>query len=145
MSKKHLLVTVFFIFLIGYINAQTFDLRHYSDFRSGFRGVAAAIYIDNIRYTDIEISDIELDEIMEEFFEEMFESQGRSVYRITRNNQWLARQALNEWDLEYGDIFLIVVAEHRFSETALVMIALVESNGEDFRWWARIMSDMDFE
>jgi len=143
MNKKRLLLIIIFLFFNGLLSAQTFNLRHYSDFRNGFRGVATAMYIDNIRDVDLEYAD--LDEMMQEFFDEIFEDRGRRVDRITRNNQWLARQALNEWDLEDGDIFLIVCAENRFSETVLVLIALIEEGGENFRWWARTLSMSDLE
>ena len=129
----------FFVFSIsGYVYAQDFNLRHYSDHRNGFRGVASAIFINN--FGEIDLS--ELDERMLKFWDEIG-IPGRSVDRITRNNYWLARQALNEWDIKDGDLFLIICAESRVSEEALLMIALIENRGENFRWWGRIVSMRD--
>jgi len=145
MNKKYLIFPIIFLFVYGALSAQTFDFRHYSDVRNGFRGVATAIFIDNISDVDLEDENFDLDERMWEFFDEMFESRGRNVDRITRNNHWLAQQALNEWNLEERDIFLVLCAENMRAETILVMLVLIDANGEDFAWWGRVMSTRDFD
>ena len=141
MYKKYLFIALLIMFQHNFLNAQNFNLRNYSDHRQGFRGVATAIFVDNIADIICEIPDYELEEMMLEYLEEIFGSRGRLIDRITRNNQWLARQALNEWDLENYDIFFVITAEHRFADSALIMIVLIEDNGASFRWWGRVVSE----
>ena len=140
--KKRFIFFVFLLSLTGLMNAQNLNLRSYSDIREGFRGVAIAVFVENIEDVINEISYSEMDEFMLEYLDEMFPEQGRNVDRLTRNNQWLARQALNEWDLEKNDIFIVICAENRYADSAIVMMVLINEDGESYRWWARVLTGL---
>ena len=145
MNKKYIIFSYIFIISVGLLNSQDLNLKYYSDPRNGFSGVATAFFIDNVRDIISEHTDSEWGVMMNNYLDDNYGSRGRTVDRLTRNNQWLSRQALNEWDLEYGDVFVIYCGESRFAQTALVLITIIGEGEEIYRWWGRIISMADFE
>jgi hypothetical protein len=137
---------VFFIFSINeFANAQNFDLKYYSDYTNGFRGVAVAVYLDNIGADNLGLERSELNDIIAEFFEEIFPSTGRTIDKLSRNNYWLCQQALNEWNTEAGEIYMIICADNMYSDDCIVIIAMIENGRGAFSWWGKTVSTKDLE
>jgi len=140
-------IKIFFIIIIfsinGFASAQNFDLKYYSDYTNGFRGVAMAVYIDNIGVNNLELETSELNNLMTEFFEDFFPSTGRTIDKLSRNNYWLCQQALNEWDIEEGEVYMIICADNMFSEDILIIIAIIENSVGSFKWWGKTISTRD--
>jgi hypothetical protein len=130
MKKKYIIILfiLLFISLSGNIYAQNSNLKYYSSFSEGFRGYAVAMHITE---DQIEI----IDEIL---------TKGRAVERLTRNNLWLVRQALNEWDIEEGDLFIVFCANNLWDNDGIMVIVNIENDGT-FTWIARLISEGDFD
>ena len=140
---KTKILIVFIIFSInGLVSAQSSNLKRYSDYRNGFRGVAAAEYIGTIKEINSESSEINVRmlEVLEKF-----PPTGRTFDKISRNNYWLCQQALNEWDIKEDEVYVIMCADSMYAENAIIVIALIGNNGESFSWWGKTISINDSE
>ncbi|QQO07654.1 hypothetical protein [Breznakiella homolactica] len=137
MSKNVLFLCIFFLATNGFLAAQNSEIKQYSDPINGYSGVAAAEYIDNYSDELSEYTDKEFDDLMQEYFEEMLGSDGKAIDKISKNNYWLCQQALNEWDLEDGELYLVVCADNMYSTDPFVFLIIIEDSGESFKWWGR--------
>jgi hypothetical protein len=139
--KTKLSFAVFFLLINGFAHAQNFDFKHYDstldgDYKSNYSGYAVAIYI-----TNKELNDEQFGEMIEnEFF-----SKGREIDKLTKNNFWLCWKALDEWNIEEGETYMIICADNLYSDDCIMIIATITDNGESFDWWGIAISRKDLE
>lgn len=65
-----------------------------------------------------------------------------AVSKLTKNNNWLFRQAMNEWDYEKGEVYFIVCYESKQSSNGLLFFTIVRAE-DDFSWIAYIINEYD--
>lgn len=82
--------------------AQNLDLKDYWDYDTGFKGVAAAVFVGKFNDDGFERK---LDS-----FKEKIPDSANSISKITKNNRWLCKQALNEWEYEKDECYLVLCA-----------------------------------
>ncbi len=100
------------------------------DFTSDYSGVALSLYLNNSELEDIDNN---------------IYSMGRDLDKLTKNNFWLCWKALNEWDIEDGETYLIVCAASMYSQDYIMIIATIEDGGQSFCWWGKSISNKDLE
>jgi hypothetical protein len=137
--KIKFLITIFFVLVNGFLYTQNIDLKRYSsimdgDYENDYRGYAVAIYIEK------DVNDEELD-----FIKDTLSSVGRDISKLSNNNLWLCWKALGEWDIEDGEVYLIFCADSPYPDNGILIIAIIEDNGESFRWWGKFVSEKDFK
>jgi len=132
--------TIFFILIISFsisiANAQTLDLKFYSsiqdnDYENYFSGYAGAMFLGDSSTID--------DEKIAEF-KSYFPDNIQIVQKLNKNNKWLYKQAIGEWDYEIGEFYIVLCTDSPFSTNGIFL--LVEIIGYDqFEWWAFILSE----
>lgn len=135
--KKKILVYLTLLFLIStFIFAQTTDLKRYSDYNKNFSGYAVAIYQDNLMKRDI--SDKDFYEVLTEKLNPKLST----VEKLTKKNNWLFRQAINEYDYEKGEVYIVVCGDSLSSTEALMFFVYVKGK-DDFVWKAYHFNEDD--
>ena len=119
--------------------AQNTDLKYYSsildgDYDNNFEGVAAAIFLGDSTEVD--------DEMIEEF-KNKFPEDIRNISKLTRNNLWLCRKALNEWDYKKGEYYLVICADNAYATEVIVLLVTITGK-DDFTWWGKVITEKDF-
>lgn len=126
--------TVFFVFILvlitGFLSAQTNDPQFYSDYSTGFRGYSVAAYFTEEQGENalLNLADV-----------------GTYVQKMTRRNKWLCEQALNEWDTEPSEYYLIFCIDSVTSENVLITLAMIKEDGESFDWVAKVLTMEEVE
>ena len=141
MKKKICILFVFiFIFSIQ-VFAQNTDLKYYSDYNNDFSGYAVAVYYGNINELETPASEQEfMDLIIEKCSDKM-----TRILKLTKKNNWLYKQALNEWDYEKGEVYAVICAESKYAQEGILFFVIVKGKN-DFLWTAySINTDMDFD
>lgn len=139
MKKKIILIFLLFSFISLYSFAQNTDLKYYSDWTKDFSGYAVAIYQGNLN--DLEDMDDN------DFFDYVADKIGdrlEPVKKLTKKNNWLYQQALNEWDYEKDECYIVMCADSPYSKEALIFFVIIKGKN-DFSWQAYNfkLSDMD--
>lgn len=135
---KRKLIIIFSLLLTS-INCftQNAEPKHYLDSSKGFSGYATAIFLGNLS---------ELDNTgAEDFFEMISDEIGdklTAVSKLTKNNNWLFRQAMNEWDYEKDEVYLTICSESKQSSKGLLFFIIVKGE-DDFSWIAYIINEDD--
>lgn len=127
---KNICFTFLFV-LVGvqttHLFAQELKLKYYSDFSSGYSGVAIATYIEK-------------SEVQEFKNKIASDPNTRSIDKLTKNNSWLAWKALGEWDYKPGETYLIMCAENQWSKNAVVLLVTISNDGKSFDYWGWVVS-----
>lgn len=135
---KRKLIIIFSLLLTS-INCftQNAEPKHYSDYLKDFSGYAAAIFLGNLS----ELNNIGEDEFLEMISDEIGDKL-TAVSKLTKNNNWLFRQAMNEWDYEKGEVYFVVCYESEQSSNGLLFFTIVRAE-DDFSWIAYIINEDD--
>lgn len=134
--KKRVLLVIFITMLIGTkVFAQNFDLKSYSDYSQGFSGAAAALFLGEMDAEFQSDYDAKLDLLSEQLTE---------VKKLTKNNNWLLKKAMNEWDFQKNEIYLVFLAESRYSDNGIILFVQVDARDHYiWRGWTITEDDAD--
>ena len=128
MKRIGIVVAVFFI-AVQAICAD--EAKYYSDWKTGYKGYAKAEYIgkgDTERYLEEvrkNVEEIDSDD----------ESEVADILKLTKEDLWLCRSALSEYELEDGEIYGIYWYRTPDSDTAKMLIAVIKNNGKSFDYY----------
>ncbi|BDC93650.1 flagellar basal body-associated FliL family protein [Treponema bryantii] len=134
--KKILSILSLILFLSFSTFAQNTNLKYYSDYTKDFSGYAVAVYQGTLK--DLGITE-------KEFFDRISETIDDTippVQKLTKKNNWLFRQALNEYDYEKDEIYIVACAESVYSSEALIFLVLVKGKN-DVTWRAYNLKEDD--
>ena len=134
--KKYLFSFLFVLFFSAGCFAQNEDMKHYSDASMNFDGWAAAEYIGNIDELEESVSD----EDMCEFLVDAFSSRLEQVTKLSKNTNWLFRQAMEEWDYEPHECYVVLCTDDEYSVEG-IMICVVVNEEKDFLWRAFMVDE----
>ena len=129
MKRVGIVFAVFFIAVQVICANEPF--KYYSDWETGYKGYAEAEYIgkgDAERY---------LEEIKEKFQKAELDGEYdvSDILKLTKEDLWLCRSALSEYDLEDGEIYCIYWYHTPDSDTAKMLIAVITDNGKSFDYY----------
>lgn len=136
MKKKNLVCLTLPFLICTFIFAQTTDLKRYSDYDKGFSGYAVAVYQDNLLNRNI--SDKDFYDILTEKLDPKL----TPVEKLTKRNNWLFRQAINEYDYEKGEVYIVVCGDSLSSTEALMFFVYVKGK-DNFVWKAYTFKEDD--
>ena len=133
MKRIGIVVAVFFI-AVQAICAGDFDFKYYSDWETGYKGYAKAEYIgkgDAERYLE------ELEKAKEELQKVYLDGKYdvSDILKLTKEDLWLCRSALSEYDLEDGEIYLVYWYRTPDQDTVKFLIAVINDNGNSFDYY----------
>ena len=116
--------------------AQNSQMKHYSNLSRNFDGWAAAEYIGNINELEESISD----EDMCEFLVYMFSPRLEQVAKLSKNTNWLFHQAMEEWEYEPHEFYIVLCTNDEYSEEGIMICAVVNEEN-DFLWCAFLIDE----
>lgn len=116
--------------------AQNTQLKRYSDSSMNFDGWAAAEYIGNL----VELDDSMTDELMCEFMVEKLSPFLKQVTKLSKNTTWLFHQAMEEWEYEPHEFYIVLCTNDEYSEEG-IMICVVVNEEKDFLWRAFMVDE----
>ena len=128
MKRVGIVVAVFFIAVQAICAGEA---KYYSDWETGYKGYAEAEYIgkgDTERYLEEvrkNVEEIDSDD----------ESEVADILKLTKEDLWLCRSALSEYDLEDGEIYGIYWYRTPDSDTCKMLIAVIKNNGKSFDYY----------
>jgi len=122
---------VFAVFFIAVQAICAGEAKYYSDWETGYKGYAKAEYIgkgDAERY---------LEEIKEKFQKAELDGEYdvSDILKLTKEDLWLCRSALSEYDLEDGEIYLVYWYRTPDQDTVKFLIAVIKDNGKLFDYY----------
>ena len=100
MKRIGIVVAIFFI-AVQAICADDFDLKYYFDWETGYNGYAKANYWRKGDVTQ------DLEDLEKDSGEGLDEYEISDLLKLTKEDLWLCRSALSEYDLEDGEIYFI--------------------------------------
>ncbi len=111
---------IFFIILFSsvlYSFSQDFNPKYYSDYSKGFDGVAVAVFIgiDGEENTSIKIEEIK----------NRISSLGIATTKLSKKNKWLLEQALNEWEYEKDEYYIVMCADNMYSSDCIILFVKI--------------------
>ncbi len=111
---------IFFIILFSsvlYSFSQDFNPKYYSDYSLGFDGVAVAVFIgiDGEENTSIKIEEIK----------NRISSLGIATTKLSKKNKWLLEQALNEWEYEKDEYYIVMCADNMYSSDCIILFVKI--------------------
>lgn len=121
---KKILFALFFAF-VATAFAQNFDLKDYWDFDTGYNGVAASIFVGNFK-------DDGFKEKLDAFMQKIPTS-ANVISKMNKRNRWLCQEALNEWEYEKDECYIVLCAESRFAHDCILLIVKIIGK-DDFDW-----------
>lgn len=146
--KKIYIICFLHLLFISNCFAQNTELKYYSDYSQDFSGYSVAIYYGNYLDAELNVADEEdfLD-ILDESFQSRLEENVQDVNliplsKLTKNNDWLFRQALNEWDYEEGEVYGVICTDSMFAKSEILLIVVIKGEN-DFLWRAFLMNEND--
>lgn len=146
--KKIYIICFLYLLFISNCFAQNTELKYYSDYSQDFSGYSVAIYYGNYLDAELNVADEEdfLD-ILDESFQSRLEENAQDVNliplsKLTKNNDWLFRQALNEWDYEEGEVYGVICTDSMFAKSEILLIVVIKGEN-DFLWRAFLMNEND--
>lgn len=135
--KKYVCSFLLMVFLISVgCFAQNTQLKRYSDSSMNFDGWAAAEYIGNLA----ELDDSMTDELMCEFMVEKLSPFLKQVTKLSKNTNWLFHQAMEEWEYEPHEFYIVLCTNDEYSEEG-IMICVVVNEDKDFLWRAFMVDE----
>lgn len=140
--KKIYIICFLHLLFISNCFAQNTELKYYSDYFQDFSGYSVAIYLENYLDEELNVAGEEeeflevLDEYIQSFLEENVQDINLTpLSKLTKNNDWLFRQALNEWDYEEGEVYLVACTDSMFAKSGILLIVVIKGEN-DFLWRA---------
>lgn len=138
--KKKLFSIFCILFLVGVNSfAQNTDPKFYSDISNGFSGYSVALYLGNLK----DLDSISPDEFFERVSDKL-DNDFSPIRKVTKNNNWLFRKAINEWEYEKNEVYVVCCADSKYSDSALVFFVVTKGK-DDFKWVAYNFNETDFE
>ena len=138
--KKKLFSIFCILFLVGVNSfAQNTDPKFYSDISNGFSGYSVALYLGNLK----DLDNISPDEFFERVSDKL-DNDFSPIRKVTKNNNWLFRKAINEWEYEKNEVYVVCCADSKYSDSALVFFVVTKGK-DDFKWVAYNFNETDFE
>ena len=128
MKRIGIVVAIFFI-AVQVICAG--EAKYYSDCVTGYKGYAEAEYIgkgDAERYLEKARKSLEETAPSDEY-------DVSDILKLTKEDLWLCRSALSEYDLEDGEIYLVYWYYTPDPDTAKILIAVIKDNGKSFDYY----------
>lgn len=147
MKKIFIFCLVYLLLFISNCFAQNTELKYYSDYSKNFSGYSVAIYLNN--YFDEELNvageEEEFLEIFYEYIQSFLDENDQDISltplsKLTKNNDWLFRKALNEWDYEEGEVYGVICTDSKFAKSGIFLIAVIKGEN-DFLWRAFLMNE----
>ena len=125
---------VFAIFFIAVQIICADEAKYYSDCVTGYKGYAEAEYIgkgDSERYLE------ELEKAKEELQKVYLDGKYdvSDILKLTKEDLWLCRSALSEYDLEDREIYLVYWYRTPDQDTVKFLIAVIKDNGKSFDYY----------
>ena len=140
--KKIYIICFLHLLFIPNCFAQNTELKYYSDYSQDFSGYSVATYLNDYLDEELNIAndDEEFLEVLDEYIQSRLEENVQDVNliplsKLTKNNDWLFRQALNEWDYEKGEIYLVACTDSMFAKSGILLIVVIKGEN-DFLWRA---------
>lgn len=137
--KKKFLLFICSLFLTISCFAQNTDPKYYSDIYNDYSGYAVALYLGNLK---------ELDNISPNaFFEKLSDKLDKEfdpIQKVTKKNNWLFKKALNEWEYEKNEVYVVMCADSNYSTELLVFFVVINGK-DDFKWKAYNFNEKDLE
>ena len=135
-------IVFLFVLLFASIHcfAQNADLKHYYDFSQGYDGWATAMFLDDYIKQDITGQENDYFELINNKIAEKL----TPITKLTKNNNWLFRKALNEWDYGKGEMYAVICSDSPFAKTGVMIVILVKENN-DLIWHAYSINEGDFD
>ena len=121
---KKIAILFVLLFVSIYCHAQNADLKYYFDSRQGFEGYSVAVYLDK-----------NIEQEYFDFFNNKIAERLKPVTKLTKNNNWLFHKAMNEWDYENGEVYLVICTASRTTNEGILILALIKGK-DDFIWHA---------
>ncbi len=112
--------------------AQNPDLKYYRDYSQDFEGYAGSVYFGKLDEIIYDVSSID------EYFEIIKENMGDTltpVSKLTKNNAWLLKKAMNEWDYEPEEIYLVFISQSYSGKNGILVLAVVDER-KSYKWIA---------
>ncbi len=134
--KKYLFSFLLVLFFSALCFAQNEDTKHYSDPSMNFDGWAGAAYIGNIDELDEEMSA----EFMCEFMEDILSPHLEQVIKLSKNTNWLFRQAMEEWEYKPRELYFVICTDDKYSAEG-IMVCTVVNEEKDFLWRAFMIDE----
>lgn len=125
---------VFAIFFIAVQIICADEAKYYSDCVTGYKGYAEAEYIgkgDSERYLE------ELEKAKEELQKVYLDGKYdvSDILKLTKEDLWLCRSALSEYDLEDREIYLVYWYRTPDQDTVKFLIAVIKDNRNSFDYY----------
>ena len=126
------------VFAIFFIAVQVIcanePFKYYSDWETGYKGYAKAEDIgkgDSERYLE------ELEKAKEELQKVYLDGKYdvSDILKLTKEDLWLCRSALSEYDLEDREIYLVYWYRTPDQDTVKFLIAVIKDNGNSFDYY----------
>ena len=132
MKRIGIVVAIFFIAVQVICANEPF--KYYSDWETGYKGYAKAEYIgkgDSERYLE------ELEKAKEELQKVYLDGKYdvSDILKLTKEDLWLCRSALSEYDLEDREIYLVYWYRTPDQDTVKFLIAVIKDNGNSFDYY----------
>lgn len=135
MKKRVLLFCLMAMIFGSTLFCQNFELKLYSDYYQDFSGASAAMFLGEITP---EIQS-ELDKKMDLISEHL-----KEVKKLTKNNNWLLKKAMNEWEYQQGEFYIAFLAESRYSKNGIIVFVQID-NTNNYVWRAWTISEKDID
>lgn len=138
-KKRALFLAVLFCALAAAGASGKNAAKKYSDENSGFEGWAAIEYVSQMSALK-EQGYENLKALADEFEKDAVENDDSVTYRrcnkLSRQDNYLIRAALGEYDYSAGEIYLIAITSEppTIANTALMVIVAIAPDGRRFDW-----------
>lgn len=133
--KRFLALLGFLFFVTYFVFSQNLDLKYYSslsdgDYANKYEGVAIALFLSDDDYNKME---------------PIFADIGKTIKKLTKNNEWLCRKALSEWELKDGERYFVMCSDNANSSDVILLFAVIKNDGESFDWWGKYIAEVDMK
>lgn len=125
MNRKTIFIFGFLFFISVKIFSQNYDLKDYSDILHEYSGASVAIYVGNVNDED---TNEKLDKFMGLIPETV-----KTFTKLTKNNMWLCKKALNEWDYEKDECYFVFCADSKWADEFIFLVVRIKGK-DDFDW-----------
>ena len=142
MRKIIYAIAFIMFFITTSIFAQNSDLKYYSsiqdgDYNNNFSGYATALFIADSE----DVDEQRIEDGKRKIIEVLPESQ---IAKLTKNNVWLYKKALNEWDYKKGEWYLVMLTNNLYSDEVIFLIVKIQSK-DDFDWWGITLTERNMD
>ena len=142
LKKLFILFSFFLIIISSNLFAQNADLKHYSDYSKDFDGWATALFLEDYN-NENDVSDEYLEHCLS-LSTSILPEGLKQVSKLTKNNDWLFRKALNEWDYKVGELYCVICSNSKYSTDGIIIFAIIKSN-KNISWRGYIINESDLQ